>query len=146
MKTLTAKTHIATIRQQNETQIQKVCYLLGWSEMQYCNYQFETYTRFLTRMFHGWPEHFLNAALYSPVMRGYWNNQASDRNNEFLLWGNELHESQSELTPEGSILTIPGVASGDPYYLEEFLFTHSVERLCNDKPFMDGYCQVIKMI
>lgn len=146
MKTLTAKTHIATIRQQNETQIEQVCNLLAWSELQYCTHQFELYTRFLTRMYHGWPVHFLKDAMYSPVMRGYWNNQVSERNSEFLKWGIELNESQSELTPEGSILTIPGVPCGDAYYLEEYLFTHSVERLCNDKLFMDGYCQVIKMI
>lgn len=124
----TAKTHIAKIRQTDLTQIEEVCNLLGWSFERYCEHQFHNYNEFIDRLFSGYPVEMANQVRYSAVFRGFWNNEASLRNQtEFLPF--------AKYEPNDS-----------PVILSEFLYTHSPLTLLHDDLFMTKYNRVLDTI
>ncbi|SUJ26382.1 Uncharacterised protein [Sphingobacterium spiritivorum] len=129
MKTLTqTKTHIAKVRQSNANVITRVCDLLGWTIERYCEYQFDNYIQFIEALFAGCPEEMSNEVKFSPVFRGFWNNEAFYRNSNLFL-----PFAQDE--PEGS-----------PEILAEFLYIHNPEYLMNDDDFMEHYNYTLKTI
>jgi len=124
----TAKTHIAKVRQSDRSQIEEVCNLIGWSFDRYCEHQFSNYIEFVDRLFAGWPTEMANQVKYSSVFRGFWNNEASYRNQtEFLPF--------ARLEPSDS-----------PVLLSEFIYTHSPLALMHDDVFMTKYNRVLEII
>lgn len=148
MKTLTKTTHIAQIRQQNQTQIEQVCQLINWTEEQYCNYHFEQYCDFVKRMFWGYPKELYHTVLYSPVMRGLWNNQAQRRNDlEFLPFAISETEPMLDFNDNmDGIYCLPACNPGAAHIVDEFMFIHAAARLVNDDEFMHQYNQILKLI
>lgn len=147
MKTLTKTTHIARIRQADQSQVQQVCRLLAWDEQQYCQYQFYQYTGFLTRMFHEWPDIMLQQVMYSPTMRGFWNNEWAQRtDDEFLPFAKVLTEDAIEVEPGGNMITVPGMELGDAYLMDEYLLIHNIMALVDDDLFMMKYNNVLSLI
>lgn len=129
MKTLTQpKTHIAKVRQSDKSLIEEVCNLIGWSYEQYCEYQFNNYIQFVDRMFEHWPAEMANQVKYSSVFRGFWNNEASLRN-------------QTEFMPFARFEPIDS-----PVILSEFLYTHCPLQLMHDDLFMMKYNHVLDII
>jgi len=124
----TATTHIAKIRQTDRSLIDQVCILIGWSYERYCDYQFNNYVEFVDRMFDRYPLEMVNEVKYSATFRGFWNNEASLRNQtEFLPF--------AQFEPEDS-----------PVLLSEFLYTHSVLTLMHDDLFLMKYNRVLDII
>lgn len=149
MKTLEKKqSHISTIIDTNQTQLQEVCSIIDWTAQQYCNYQFDQYTEFLKSLFFGYPEELYKDALYSPVMRGFWNNEASKRNElEFLPFGREEVKPLLELLDDfEGVFYLPASTCGAAHIIDEFMFIHSAKRLINDEVFMAGYARTLQLI
>lgn len=147
MKTLTKSSFIAKTRQADHTQMQKVCELLKWDEQQYCNHQFEQYTDFLTRMFMGWPDIMLRQVLYSPTMRGFFNNEWSKRTDvEFFSFAKDLIAPVLEVDESGTLISLEGMPLGDCYLIDEYCCIHSSRGLINNDAFMIKYNDVLKMV
>lgn len=148
MKTLTKTTHIATIRQKNQSQTSKVCQLLNWSEEQYCNYLFEQYCDFVKRMFYRYPVELYQTVLYSPVMRGLWNNEVFKRNAlDFLPFASAETEPMLEFTDDvDGIFCLPACKPGAAHIVDEFMLIHAAARLVHDDEFMIKYNNVLSLI
>lgn len=98
---------------------------LGMTSEAYCWHQFREYCAFVEGLTEGWDK-VRKQLLYSPVFRGFWNNEWARRNREDFLpfaAGNEL-----ELN------------------LAEYDYIHSHERLMHDEDFMDRYANILRII
>ena len=123
--------HIQSVRRQMEDARQSVQSCLRWSHMEYCEYQFEQYVLFADLLTEGWPR-VREQILYSPLFRGFWNNQWLIRDKaDFLPFAMEMDARNiSELV----------------YMREEYLFLHSAHRLIEEDDFMRAYNQVLKLL
>ncbi|MGV3705423.1 MAG: hypothetical protein ACO1NU_08595 [Arcticibacter sp.] len=147
MKTLTKTSHIAKVRQQDQIQMQRICEILMWSEVEYCNHQFEEYTNFLTRMFFGFPEAMLKQVMHSKVMRGFWNNEWTYRNQvEFLPFADEMTEDVTEVDPSGELVYMPKTEHGDAGLVGEYMFIHGYRALMQDELFMFRYNNILELV
>lgn len=98
---------------------------LGMTDEQYCWHQFNEYCAFVEKLTGGWG--MIRAQLlYSPVFRGFWNNEWARRNREDFLPFAEGLELETNLS--------------------EYDFIHSHVRLMNDEEFMDRYNNILKII
>lgn len=98
---------------------------LGMTSEQYCQHQFREYCAFVETIAEGW-EKVRTQILYSPVFRGFWNNEWARRNREDFL---------------------PFAADMDlEVNLAEYDFIHSHERLMHDDEFMERYNNVLRII
>lgn len=140
-----ALTKIAADRQAHATQLAQVCHYLGWSQEQYCNHQFATYTAFLTKMFAGYPESWLKEAEYSPAMRGFFNNEWAKRNNQFLPYAIALCFTGIEVTSNGDMQHCYGLPIGCDALLSQYDFTHSITEMLDCKHFMNNYNTALKL-
>ena len=98
---------IEQTRIMNESQINEICNILGWTELQYCEHQFEQYEQFLKRVLHGSSQNFLSKIRHSPVMRGLWNNEWIHRNEEFIQGARYQLFSGMEIDSHGEVVTVP---------------------------------------
>jgi hypothetical protein len=128
MSTLTVKTtHISKVRYKHENLMNAVCELLDWTPMQYCENQFEQYTLFVNTMCAQWPNRCKEIS-YSPVFRGFWNNEWAARNElDFMPFAYDCKFDKD-------------------YLLEEYLFINDHIRLIHDDAFYCRFEQIIKMI
>lgn len=138
--------HIQTIRTAHATQLAQVCHYLGWSKQQYCNHQFATYTAFLTQMFYGAPTSWLQEAEYSPVMRGFFNNEWEKRNTQFLPYAKELCFTGIEVTPRGKMQNCYGLPLGSDALLSQYEFTHSITEMLDCSQFLNSYNTALKLV
>lgn len=146
MKTLTKKTHIGHQRQQNKESQGKVCYLLQWTEQQYCNYLFEQYCSFIEEKYKDFPEVLEKRILYSDLFRGVFNNAASKRDREeFIPYAEEVTETIMVITPEGCLEWFQTVPLGGDYLIEEWELIHSYKRLINDDQFMSQFRHIVEL-
>ncbi|MBD1394292.1 hypothetical protein [Mucilaginibacter glaciei] len=121
------RTHIALVRAENNSQLSEVCELLEWTEEHYCKHQFYQYQMFVKSLCEGWPAVRFEIE-YSPLFRGFFNNEWSSRNDtDFLPFS---YDCKFDV----------------PYMLEEYLFIHSYKRLLNDELFMMRFEHVRAMI
>ena len=127
MKTTSPKTHIGSIRFQSATEAEQVQHILGWSHGEWCEFQFAEYCAFVEAISYGYPA-VKTDLLYSPVFRGFWNNEWTQRDRiEFLDFAPE-----SDLPAE---------------VLEtEYRFIHSHERLLEEDLFMVKYSHLLKLL
>ena len=142
MKTLTQTNHMATIRVAYKSQLKRICELLEWTEEQYCSHQFEQYVAFIENMFKHFPI-MAKQVLYSPIMCGFWINEANIRNEVYFfpyaisttatLW---VNESGKIFEVEPSCIDV----------VEEYLHTHHALTLQNDDEFMMKYNRVLETI
>jgi len=147
MKTLTKTTHIAQIRQADQSQLQQVCQLIDFTEDQYCKYMFEQYTAFVKRMFCDYPIVLYQNALYSPVMRGFWNNEATKRNEtEFLPFATDLTADIYTVNKQGTLEILIGLNAGNLWLVDEFMLIHNHQVLINNGAFMHRYNQTLHLI
>ena len=117
------RTRIARIREDNGNQVQEICQLLGWTIDEYCWNQFREYQLFVAELCAGWPE-VKREIEYSPVFRGFFNNEWNSRNeNEFLPAAYEMKFDSW-------------------YLLHEFREIHDYNRLLDDERFMQKYEQI----
>ncbi|RQO78081.1 hypothetical protein DBR40_09025 [Pedobacter sp. KBW01] len=123
-----SKTHIEECREFDLNLIENVCMLLGWSTEQYCEYQLDNYNQFVDRLFYGFPVQMANEVKYSSDFRGFWNNEASFRN-------------QTEFLPFAKFEPMES-----PVILSEFLYTHNPLTLMHDDLFMMKYNNVLEKI
>lgn len=123
----TTPTHIARIRQSSASHAEKVQALLHWTHEDYTTIQFKEYCLFVELISEGYPE-VRNEILYSPVFRGFWNNEWNRRDKEEFL-ENALDSG----LPRDILET-------------EYFFLHSSEALLEDDAFMFRYAQILKMI
>lgn len=112
MKTLTINRpkRISLIEQTrilNSSQINEICDILEWTEIQYCEHQFEQYEQFLKRVLHGSDERFLSKVRHAPLMRGLWNNEWIQRNEDFIIIARYQLFSGMEVDPSGEVITVP---------------------------------------
>jgi uncharacterized secreted protein with C-terminal beta-propeller domain len=121
------KTHIAQVRIDNDDQLNEVCQLFGWSRDKYCEHQFAIYQKLVAELCKDWPRVKIEVE-YSPVFRGFFNNEWNLRNEtEFLPMAYDFKY--------------------DPWYItKEYLLIHDHERLLNDDNFMRRYAQIMRMI
>lgn len=121
------ETHIGKVRSRNKSQIHQVGELLGWTDQQYCNHQFDEYCKFVERLSHDYPI-VRKQILYSAYFRGMWNSEWMVRNeSEFIPYAIEACFDLPEITAE-------------------YLFVHSHVRLLHDEGFMSRYSRVLKLI
>lgn len=142
MKTLTKKTtHIAKIRQLNASQIERVCELLGWTRMQYCEYQYDQYEKYIALLCADLPG--LKKHLrYSPTFRGFFCNEWLKRNEaEFVLFASDVTEDRYEVDIDGLLCIDEGLPLGDEMLKYEYHQIHNAKRLFYDEKLteMAGY-------
>ncbi|MEO7212625.1 hypothetical protein [Mucilaginibacter sp.] len=121
------RTHIAEVRETNTSQMGEVCDLLGWTIDQYTDYQFYQYQMFVWELCKGWPM-VRKEIEYSPVFRGFWNNEWSHRNqHEFLPFAYDIKYDKWQM-------------------LEEYRLLNDHEALLNDDAFLIRYEHVRRLI
>lgn len=146
IKTSTKTANIDQVRKANQSQLERVCEILGWDMDQYANYQFEQYTAFMTRSFLGFPV-MLKEVLYSPLMRGMWNNEAAKRNElEFLPFAEQEIVDTSWVNGRGIFCFIPALDYGDRYLVDQFYSIHDSQSLKNNDSFMYQFNNTLKLI
>lgn len=122
----TKTTHIQKVRQSNLEAMHQVQQILSWSHDRYCQYQFQQYCRFVEEITQGW-DLVRKEIMYSPVFRGFWNNEWNARDHEdFLCSATDCEDSR--------------------YNLEEYLFLHDTDRLMEDDDFMHRYSNILNII
>ena len=145
MKTLTKKTHIAEVREETLKGIKQVCYLLQWTEQEYCEFQFQQYCLFVEARYSNFPDVIANRVLYSPIFRGYFNNEAYKRDEEeFLPFAEDLIEPIWTVAEGGEIEILRPIKLDD--LVTEWMMIHNYKRLLNDETFIDGFEQILKII
>jgi len=121
------RTRIARIREENSSQMDEICQLLGWTTDEYCWNQFREYQLFVAELCAGWPE-VRREVEYSPVFRGFFNNEWNLRNeNEFLPTAYEMKYDSW-------------------FLLREFRDIHDYKALLDDERFMMKYEQIRGLI
>lgn len=147
MKTkFTALTHVDKARQMSVTQMEQICRYLGWTEDQYCEFQFTCYQVFLSTLFSGFPES-RREVEYSPIMAGFWKNQWMRRNRtEFLPCAEDLCESSIFIDSRGKLVYYQPADDARQQAEDEYIFIHCPERLMNDEDFMTQHYHTLKLI
>ena len=127
MNTITKNTtHISAVRAQQISQMQAVCEALRWTEEQYCLHQFEEYELFASAIAKDYPER-RQQIRYSPVFRGFFNNEWAARNDEFLFFAYDV-KYDIDLAEQ------------------EYLYTHNYLTLINDDAFFERFNSLLKLI
>lgn len=127
MKTTRPQTHIQTQRLTAASEAEQVQSLLSWTHEDYCTIQFKEYCAFVESISEGYPQ-VQKEILYSPVFRGFWNNEWNRRDRQEFL----EHAIDSGLTRD---------------VLEtEYFFIHCHEVLLEDDAFMIRYSHILKLI
>jgi|SRR6185437_11120475 len=120
-------THIAEVREQQANQMDEVCALLEWSRDKYCRHQFSEYEKFC-QLLAGFDPELKRRLRYSPVFRGFWNNEWASRNaTDFLPFATECE-------------------NGPAWILEEYLFINSAARLIMCNAFARRFEKILKSI
>lgn len=132
MKTLTKTSHIGTVRNNNLELKDQVQSCLDWTDQEYCDHQFEQYCEFVESLTTGWHK-VREQILYSAVFRGFWNNNWSERDREFLGFAETFLQDNTD--PEDIA-----------YVLDEYRFSNSAKRLLEDDEFMSKYYQILKLL
>lgn len=141
-------THIEKVKQADANDLEIICSILGWTKEQYCEHQFYNYTAFLKRVMHGKPVQALNTVMYSDVMRGFFNNEWSKRNqNEFLPFASDYFtHSQSYVCPNEGLVLVWDYTPFTDFLIDEYMYTHCPYLLINDKGFMIRFNNTINLI
>lgn len=136
MKTLTKhKTHIAQVRQVNATQIDRVCELLDWTKMQYCQHQYNEYEKFITRLCEDLPKA-TNPIRYSSIFRGFWCNEWMLRTElEFMPYADGVTEDIFEVDQSGKLIIDKGIEYGDSQLAYEYYQIHNAKGLFYNEGF-----------
>lgn len=146
-QTVKKQTHISLIRDLNLNQMQDVCLLLNWTELSYCQHQFDEYQLFLSRVFYGFPDEMLKQVMYSKIMSGFWNNEWSFRNEiDFIPFAHELLSDALHTDLDGMQITQFGLSSGDEFITEQYLYVHNHRVLMNDDQFMINFNDTLSSI
>lgn len=146
IKTSTKTANVDQVRKANQSQLERVCEILGWDLDQYTNYQFDQYTAFITRSFAGFPV-MLKQVLYSDVMRGMWNNEVEKRNRErFLPFAEAEVVDTSWVDRNNKFCFIPALPYGDRFLVDEFYSIHDSQSLKNNDAFMYQFNNTLKLI
>ncbi|WP_286767189.1 MULTISPECIES: hypothetical protein [Sphingobacterium] len=154
MKTLiaqkTAKKRVSLIEQTrilNNSQISEICDILGWTELQYCEHQFEQYEQFLKRVLHGNSWSFLSKIRHSPLMRGLWNNEWIRRNDEFIKSARYLLFSGFEVDEEGVLYQVlPPDEATEARVFDDYHTLHNGKLLAVNHEFIERFEHVIELI
>ncbi|PSL06568.1 hypothetical protein [Cecembia rubra] len=132
MKTLSPKSHIGKVRKASKDQKQEIQDLLMWSDDAYCRFQFREYCHFVETLTTGWLK-VREQILYSPVFRGFWNNEWNARDREFLEFTDSF--SKYPLDQQERV-----------YCMTEYMLLHSHKALLEDDEFMMRYYQILKLL
>ncbi|MGE0931700.1 hypothetical protein [Peijinzhouia sedimentorum] len=130
MKTAT-KTHIGQVRQHHAEAKQSIAELLGWSEQEYCNFQFAEYCKFADTLYEGW-DAAREQLMYSPVFRGFWLNQWHMRDALIL----EESTSRSYLSEEFRRI----------HFERKYMLINDHRTLMDDDDFMESYGHLLTII
>lgn len=156
MKTISiSKTHISHIRKENQSQIDDVCCLLGWSRQDYCQHQFEVYDLFIDLMYPD-AEKLAKTVKYHKSYTGFFINEWMRRNKEqfmpFALMYLEdavmfdedgvsateetlIRNAWVELNLQVGVKIVNDPIASDEHVFEEYLIIHSAKALFNDPVF-----------
>jgi hypothetical protein len=134
MKTLTTKTtHIAKVRQLNANQIDQVCEFLSWTRLEYCQYQYSQYEKFIARLCEDEP-YAATVIRYSPVFRGLFCNEWMKRNDErFNPLAKQLTEDCYEVDCDGELQIYDGLPFGHDAFKYEYNKIHNAKALFYDQ-------------
>lgn len=138
---------IEQTRIMNESQISTICSVLGWTEQQYCEHQFMQYEAFLNMIFENGSLSVGNKAKYSPIFRGFWNNQWMQRNEEFLKIAKYVVFSGFEVDDSGELIKVlPPDERCIAKLDRDYRTLHDAKKLIVDHCFMDGFESVFTLI
>lgn len=154
MKTITENlkatlqtTLIEQMKVLNESMISTMCSILGWTEQQYCDHQFESYESFVFWVYKRDNQHLANKVRYSPIFRGLWNNEWLNRNDKFVHKAKYDLFSGFEIDESGELLTVP---PPDSHTMEKIVYEyksiHSSWKLRNDPMFMQKFYHALDLI
>lgn len=149
MKKETKKqTHMSQVREADLGNMFQVCELLGWTQDQYCEHQLEQYTKFLKLALAAMPTYIQNKAAYSPVLRGFWNNEWFSRNErEFLPMAIDyLRHSNSYVYEDGTHYLCWDNTEFINLVADEYLKIHSMDELADDERFLIRFYNNLKII
>lgn len=86
MNTITKNkiSRIERIRIMNNQQIEYICLIMGWTRIEYCEYQNDQYERFIARYYEDTPDR-VNSLRFCAEFRGLFNHQWMNRNMRELI-------------------------------------------------------------
>lgn len=147
MKTTTTKnqTHIAKVRAKHQTQKERVCEILNWTEERYADHQFEVYLKVLNKLHIDCPKIEQRLA-YSPVFRGFFNSEWERRNREEFLSIVEVQDGGLCINANGAIDFLEERQETDDYNYQEYIFIHSADRLCQDHDFLTAHEYIMDLV
>lgn len=142
----TKVTQSAKVTAKGKKQITEVCDMLGWTEDKYYMHQYEQYEAFLRFMMQGCSIEFYNKVRFSPIMRGFWNNEWISREDELLeLMRFHLFEGY-EVNSQGVLIQVFAVDGALDYCLSEYFEAHNGNLLYNDIIFIERFEHVLTLI
>lgn len=154
MKTLTVKTpsakRVSLIEQTrvlNISQMGEVCAMFGWDEQRYCEHQFEQYELFLKRVLHGSQLQFFDKIRFSELMRGFWNNEWMQRNEEFIPVARYILFSGWEVDSDGNVDIVPPPdEAAEAGLYDNYCRLHNGKLLATDHGFISRFEHVLELI
>lgn len=121
------KTHIETVRESHCNLMDNICDILSWTQEDFCNHQFAEYEGFARLVARDYPA-YRERIRYSPVFRGFFNNEWAKRN--------ELNFMPFAVDSAFSKLWI----------LDEYLYMNDAEVLWRDEAFYIRFESILKHI
>ena len=145
MKTLTQNTHIATVRQLNQSTCEQICGLLQWDWERFCRHQYDCYEAFVSKACETLP-YAKEVLRYSSVFRGWFCNEWIKRNEaEFLPFAIDLTSVPFGFV-DGRFEEFELVPKGDIYLIDEYLTINCPNRLYYDDEFGLKYSVIVEEI
>jgi len=140
-------THAGRACMISDNQVAEISEMLGWTDQQYYEHQFEQYEEFLKRSFYGCSIETYNKVRYSELMRGLWNNEWILRNEEVFLPMARFHLFNGmEVDDNGVLFRITPVEGSKEHVRDEYEFIHSGKLLYNNSKFLVKYYHILKLI
>lgn len=139
-------TQAAKVSAKGNKQVAEVCQMLGWTEDQYYTHQFEQYEVFIKFIMQGSSLEFYNKIRFSPLMRGFWNNEWIQREDEMLeMLRFHLFEGY-EVNPQGELITVSAVSGAKEFCIDAYMNTHNGKLLYNEVQFIDRFEHIVTLI
>lgn len=142
----TRTTQAAKVVALGDVQAAEICKILGWTEQQYYDHQYEQYEEYLKRSLYGLQEELYNASRYSGLMRGFWNNEWVRRNYSFLLVAEDLLYEGVAVDTDGQLIEITHDEAVLAHLYDEYMYMHNAVLLSSNPYVRERFMHILKLM
>jgi hypothetical protein len=138
MKTTSIKTKktnlINLTRIKGNFQMKQICSFFDWTDQQYCDHQYQQYEEFLAFRMRHYDHSTFNKVRYSPLMRGFWNNEWIRRNEDIFIPTANFHLfSGCQEMEDGEIILVLPQDGVDSMVYDDYMAIHNGKLLATDR-------------